>query len=220
MCIRDRVWALCTRLKASEFANKTFFILGIILIIFGAFNVSRPHETVALVGTLEGKIGIVSGTPQHLTDIVRYGDFLNQSPSEPFKIRSLKSVEQAKSLLERGSISATILSVSDVSGFPVLWETSYLPSLNKKLAIAGFVFGSLFILLAGIGRLTSAHPLAVFSDFFVDTIRGIPMLVIILYVGLPLAGAIKSGTGGLIDMQMMTRGIIAIGIIIWLYLRR
>ena len=114
------VWALCTRLKASEFANKTFFILGIILIIFGAFNVSRPHETVALVGTLEGKIGIVSGTPQHLTDIVRYGDFLNQSPSEPFKIRSLKSVEQAKSLLERGSISATILSVSDVSGFPVL----------------------------------------------------------------------------------------------------
>ncbi|MFL2789886.1 MAG: amino acid ABC transporter permease [Paracoccaceae bacterium] len=206
------VWALCTRLKASEFANKTFFILGIILIIFGTFNVLRPHENVALVGTLEGKIGIVSGTPQHLTDIVRYGDFLTQSPSEPFKIRSLKSVEQAKSLLERGSISATILSVSDVSRFPVLWETSYLPSLNKKLAIAGFVFGSLFILLAGIGRLTSSHPLAVFSDFFVDTIRGIPMLVIILYVGLPLAGAIKSGTGGLIDMQMMTRGIIAIAI--------
>ena len=54
--------------------------------------------------------------------------------------------------------------------------------------------------------------LAVFSDFFVDTIRGIPMLVIILYVGLPLAGAIKSASAGLIDMQMMTRGIIAIAI--------
>ena len=38
------------------------------------------------------------------------------------------------------------------------------------------------------------------------------MLVIILYIGLPLAGALKSSSGGYIDMQMMTRGIIAIGI--------
>ena len=144
--------------------------------------------------------------------MIRYGDFLNDVPNEPFKIRSLKSIEQAKTLLERGSISATVLRVSDIKDLPVLWQTSYLPSFNKKLAISGFVFGALFILLAGIGKLTSAHPFAVFSDFFVDTIRGIPMLVIILYVGLPLAGAIKSGTGGLIDMQMMTRGIIAIGI--------
>ena len=206
------VWALFTRLKASDLANKTFFVLGVILIIFGTFNVFRPHEKVALVGDLTGKIGIISGTPQNLTDMIRYGDFLNDKPNEPFKIRSLKSIEQAKTLLERGSISATVFSFSDIKDLPVLWKTSYLPSLNKKLAISGFVFGALFILLAGIGKLTTAHPLAVFSDFFVDTIRGIPMLVIILYVGLPLAGAIKSGTGGLIDMQMMTRGIIAIGI--------
>ena len=206
------VWALFTRLKASELANKIFFTIGVILLIFGTFNVFRPHEEVALVGDLKGKIGIISGTPQNLTDMIRYGDFLNDVPNEPFKIRSLKSIEQAKTLLERGSISATVLRVSDIKDLPVLWQTSYLPSFNKKLAISGFVFGALFILLAGIGKLTSAHPFAVFSDFFVDTIRGIPMLVIILYVGLPLAGAIKSGTGGLIDMQMMTRGIIAIGI--------
>jgi len=206
------VWALFTRLKGSEFANRVFFILGILLIIFGTINVFKPHENVALVGTLKGKIGIISGTPQHVTDTVRYGDFLNSEPEKPFKIRSLKSIDQAKKLIEQGSITATVLSSDEIGDFPILWETSYLPTRNKKFAICGYVLGALLLLLGAIGRLTSAHPLAVFSDFFVDTIRGIPMLVIILYVGLPLAGAIKSGTGGIIDMQMMTRGIIAIAI--------
>ena len=206
------VWALFTRLKGSEFANRVFFILGILLIIFGTINVFKPHENVALVGTLKGKIGIISGTPQHVTDTVRYGDFLNSEPEKPFKIRSLKSIDQAKKLIEQGSIAATVLSSDEIGDFPILWETSYLPTRNKKFAICGYVLGALLLLLGAIGRLTSAHPLAVFSDFFVDTIRGIPMLVIILYVGLPLAGAIKSGTGGIIDMQMMTRGIIAIAI--------
>ena len=172
----------------------------------------KSHENVALVGTLKGKIGIISGTPQHVTDTVRYGDFLNSEPEKPFKIRSLKSIDQAKKLIEQGSITATVLSSDEIGDFPILWETSYLPTRNKKFAICGYVLGALLLLLGAIGRLTSAHPLAVFSDFFVDTIRGIPMLVIILYVGLPLAGAIKSGTGGIIDMQMMTRGIIAIAI--------
>ncbi|MBT6272248.1 MAG: ABC transporter permease subunit [Rhodobacteraceae bacterium] len=206
------VWALFTRLKGSEFANRVFFILGILLIIFGTINVFKPHENVALVGTLKGKIGIISGTPQHVTDTVRYGDFLNSEPEKPFKIRSLKSIDQVKKLIEQGSITATVLSSDEIGDFPILWETSYLPTRNKKFAICGYVLGALLLLLGAIGRLTSAHPLAVFSDFFVDTIRGIPMLVIILYVGLPLAGAIKSGTGGIIDMQMMTRGIIAIAI--------
>lgn len=206
------VWALFTRLKGSEFANRVFFILGILLIIFGTINVFKPHENVALVGALKGKIGIISGTPQHVTDTVRYGDFLNSEPEKPFKIRSLKSIDQAKKLIEQGSITATVLSSDEIGDFPILWETSYLPTRNKKFAICGYVLGALLLLLGAIGRLTSAHPLAVFSDFFVDTIRGIPMLVIILYVGLPLAGAIKSGTGGIIDMQMMTRGIIAIAI--------
>ena len=86
------VWALFTRLKASELANKIFFTIGVILLIFGTFNVFRPHEEVALVGDFKGKIGIISGTPQNLTDMIRYGDFLNDVPNEPFKIRSLKSI--------------------------------------------------------------------------------------------------------------------------------
>ena len=37
------------------------------------------------------------------------------------------------------------------------------------------------------------------AEFLIDTLRGIPMLVIILYIGLPLAGVLKSSTGGFLD---------------------
>jgi polar amino acid transport system permease protein len=114
--------------------------------------------------------------------------------------------------LEKGRVSAIVIVTEKVGNLPIIWSADYLSSFNKTMATIGYVVGSLSILLMAIGLLTNAHPLAVFSDFFVDTIRGIPMLVIILYVGLPLAGAIKSASAGYIDMQMMTRGIIAIAI--------
>ena len=56
------------------------------------------------------------------------------------------------------------------------------------------------------------HPLAVGSEFFVDTVRGILMLVIIPYIGLPIGGAVKDATGGAIDLSAMTRGIFAMAV--------
>ena len=56
------------------------------------------------------------------------------------------------------------------------------------------------------------HPLRVLAAFLIDTLRGIPMLVIVLYIGLPLAGAVKELSGGVISIPNMFRGIIAIGI--------
>ena len=128
------VWALFTRLKASEFANRVFFILGVILIIFGTVNVFKPHENVALVGSLEGKIGIISGTPQHVTDTVRYGDFLNSEPEKPFKIRSLKSLDQARKLIDNtvaefiknGPTSQELKRAKDfmIGGFPLKLDSN------------------------------------------------------------------------------------------------
>jgi len=56
------------------------------------------------------------------------------------------------------------------------------------------------------------HPLSVSAEFFIDTVRGIPMLVIILFIGLPLAGSIKDVTDGAIDLPNVLRGVIAIAI--------
>ena len=38
--------------------------------------------------------------------------------------------------------------------------------------------------------------MAIAADFFIDIVRGIPMLVIILYVGFPLASTLKDMTTG------------------------
>lgn len=206
------VWAFWGRLKPSVIASKVMTSIGVVAVFVGLFFALKPVNQVALVGDLSGRIGIITGTPQGITDTIRYGDFLKKPPDKPFKVRSLKSQERAIKMLEQGTIKAAVLPVDQINGRPVLWQTSYLPPGDRSMSTASIVIGVLSLLLVLVGKMTAAHPLAVFSDFFVDTIRGIPMLVIILYVGLPLAGAVKSATSGYLDMAMMTRGILAIAI--------
>ena len=206
------VWALLSKLKPNNSASLIYLLLGFVFICLGIYCFSKPYQDVALYGSLDGKIGIVSGTPQHISDQVRYGDFLTQKPNTPFKIRSIKTEEQAIKLLDSGKISAALISPNLSKNYNNIWETNFLPTKDRNIGIFAAILGVFLVLIVLIGRLTQMHPLAIFSDFFVDTIRGVPMLVIILYIGLPLAGAIKSASAGYIDMQMMTRGIIAIGI--------
>jgi len=206
------VWALLSKLKPNNSASLIYLLLGFVFISLGIYCFSKPYQNVALYGSLDGKIGIVSGTPQHISDQVRYGDFLTQKPNNPFKIRSIKTNEQAIKLLDSGKISAALIPPNLSKNYNNIWETNFLPTKDRNIGIFATILGVFLVLIVLIGRLTQMHPLAIFSDFFVDTIRGVPMLVIILYIGLPLAGAIKSASAGYIDMQMMTRGIIAIGI--------
>ena len=206
------VWAFLSRLKVSLLAERIIFLIGVILIIAATIFVIQPKKEIVLVGDLSGRIGIAAGIPSHISDTVRYGDFLDEPPENPFKIRSLKSLDQAVKLLDEGRISGTLLTPDLAINYPIVWKAKYLSSLYATVAKVCYVLGVLSILLVIVGRMTSAHPLAVLSDFFVDTLRGVPMLVIILYVGLPLAGAIKTATTGYIDIQMMTRGIAAIAI--------
>ncbi len=206
------VWAFLSRLKVSLIAERVIFLIGLICLIGATIFVIQPKKEVFLVGDLSGRIGIVAGIPSHVSDTVRYGDFLERPPENPYKVRSLKGLDLAVKLLDEGRISAALLPSELVGERPVVWGIEYLEPFNATMAKVGYVLGILSILLVVVGRITMAHPLAVFSDFFVDTIRGVPMLVIILYVGLPLAGAVKTASSGYIDIQMMTRGIAAIAI--------
>ena len=83
-------------------------------IFWGIYCFSKPYQNVALYGSLDDKIGIVSGTPQHISDQVRYGDFLTQKPNTPFKIRSIKTEEQAIKLLDSGKISAALIIIKNL----------------------------------------------------------------------------------------------------------
>ena len=206
------VWAFLSRLKVSLLAERIIFLLGVILIIAATIFVIQPKKEIVLVGDLSGRIGIAAGIPSHISDMVRYGDFLDKPPENPFKIRSLKSLDMAVKLLDEGRISGALVPPDLAINYSSVWKAEYLTPFYATMAKVFYVLGFLSILLVIVGRMTSAHPLAVLSDFFVDTLRGVPMLVIILYVGLPLAGAIKTATTGYIDIQMMTRGIAAIAI--------
>ena len=206
------VWAFLSRLKVSPLAERIICLIGVILIIAATIFVIQPKKEIVLVGDLSGRIGIAAGIPSHISDTVRYGDFLDNPPENPFKIRSLKSLDQAVKLLDEGRISGTLLPPDLAINYSSVWKAKYLTPFYATMSKVCYVLGVLSILLIIVGRMTSAHPLAVLSDFFVDTLRGVPMLVIILYVGLPLAGAIKTATTGYIDIQMMTRGIAAIAI--------
>ena len=206
------VWALLTKLSPSHRATQIYAIIGIILICVGTIFFLQKHKEVALIGTTEGKIGVISGTPQWVADTVRYGDFLDTPPEKPFKIRSLNDLSKGFSLLEKQTLSGLIVPISAVEDYSPIWTTSYLPTKQKTLGISALSIGFLILLLTVIGVISNLHPLAVFSDFFVDTIRGIPMIVIILYIGLPLAGALKNASGGYMNIEMLTRGVIAIAI--------
>ncbi len=206
------LWALLTKLSPSHRATKIYTVLGIGLIFLGTIFFLQKYTQVALIGTTDGKIGVISGTPQWVADTVRYGDFLEEPPEKPFKIRSLNSLSKGLALFEKQTVSGLIVPLSAVGDYSPIWTTSYLPTKQKTLGIAAFSLGFLILLLTGIGAISNLHPLAVFSDFFVDTIRGIPMIVIILYIGLPLAGALKNASGGYMNIEMLTRGIIAIAI--------
>src|SRR5690606_20455118 len=102
--------------------------------------------------------------------------------------------------------------------WPRLW---YVDALNDRDRAAGITFAVLAI-VTGIltfgGFLHRRHPLSVGSEFIVDTIRGIPMLVIVLYVGLPLSGALKDATAGVFDPPNLMRGIVAMALAYSAYL--
>ncbi len=206
------VWAILTNLKPSKKSSLFTSVAGLLLIIFSIFQFSQPKIDVTLVGSTEGRIGIIKGTPQSVTDTIRYGEFLPKEVEGMIKIRSTKSVEQTLKILDSGKLSGALLPTEIVNDYPMLWTTKYLPVLNKNLGITSAIVGTVLLLLAGVGMISGMHPLHVFSDFFVDTVRGVPMLVLVLYVGLPLAGAIKNASYEYIDMSIMARGVLAIGI--------
>ena len=61
------------------------------------------------MGDVRGKIGIIAGTPQFISDQVRYGDFLIKKPDKPFKIRSIKNTDQAIDLYKKNKLSGLLI---------------------------------------------------------------------------------------------------------------
>ena len=206
-------WAGMQSLEVKRRTVPTFIALAAALAAACLYFALQPRATYSLIGSLDGRVAIVKGTPQGLVDRIRFGDYDGATHFD-VEIRSAPTVADAlKTMAERDSVSgAFVPSAAVEAGEDIIWEVSFLPDSQKFPAIAfGVLAGFLALLVVGTMH-HGVHPLAIAAEFFIDTIRGIPMLVIILYIGLPLSGAVKNATGGVIDFPNITRGIIAISI--------
>jgi polar amino acid transport system permease protein len=189
--------------------------IGATLIAFAGAGIcySQTHDTFVLVGSLEKEVGILAGAPQSLVDDIRYGEFDGGGGRE-VRIRTLTGVDDALTSLGSGDkISAAFLpEAAAPKDLPVLWRVTFLPDRLRLPAVGLTVIGALIAIFTFGAWLHSRHPMAVAAEFLIDALRGVPLLVVILYVGLPLSGAIKDATGGGIDLNNLTRGVIALSL--------
>lgn len=213
------VWVGLLKLEYSRRANLVFVALTALLACAAAWFLLQPRDDYTLVGNLAGKVAIVSGTPSGMIGAVRYGQFPG-APEDEVPLRTFKgSADAVAAVAKKADVSAALLPAAAVpSDLPVLWRTAALRDSDKASGITLAVLAIVTGLLTFGGHIHRRHPLSVGSEFIVDTIRGIPMLVIVLYVGLPLAGALKDATQGVFDPPNLARGIAAMALAYSAYL--
>ena len=206
------IWALLVSLKAGDHTLKIYGAIALAMILASAWFLSRPQEDFALVGGLEGTDRHHQGhaTKSHRPDPLRR---VPQRPrrQQPDPQRGDPGAGPWK-LLSGGRSDQCRVSCRKPRrrpGVPVLWRTSFLADQYRYPAYILGALGVLLVLLTFGAWHGGLHPLAVFCRVSSSTtIRGIPMLVIILYIGLPLSGTIKDVTGGALDMPNMMRGVV------------
>lgn len=213
------VWVGLMQLRLSARTGWIFAGLVAACVALAAWQFLQPKAAYLLVGTPEGRIGVVKDTPDSLIGAIQYGQFPGAG-RDAVEVRSFASGADALSGLTGGvGISGALVPAADApAGAQPIWRAEALPDGHRA---AGAAFGVLAI-LAGLlllgGLAHRRHPLSVGAEFVIDTIRGIPMLVIVLYIGLPLAGAVKDASGGFIDPPNLFRGILAMALAYSAYL--
>jgi len=212
-CCLGLVWAGLLHVSPSRRTTRKWAIACVACFAFSAVLWVQPHSSYVLVGSLDKRVAIIKGTPKALVDTIRFGQF-DEDLTEEVGLRSAATPEQALDLLAKGELVTGALLPAELApaDMPVLWETSFLPTRYQLPAVFLMVGGILLSLLTFSAYQHGRHPLSVSAEFFIDTVRGIPMLVIILFVGLPFAGALKDVSGGTIDMPNVLRGVIAVAI--------
>ncbi len=198
-------------LKLGDNTVRNYLIGSAVLLVGAAILLTRPHEQYALIGTTEGRVAILQGTPASASDPVKRGEYPGGEKSQP--VRAVVDAAAALERLASGQVTAALLPLEDVPpGADIVWRTSFLTPAVQRPAMLLLFLGILGLALTFASWQSAFHPLRLVSELYVDVLRGIPMLVVILYVGFPLQGAIRDATGGFIDMSRVTRGIVGISL--------
>ena len=166
---------------------RTFLAVGAGFVLVSVALLFLPKDDYVLVGAPDGTVAIVQGTPRSLSDAVRGGTY-QESASQ----REFRAVPDAAAALDRvrsGTYTGALIPKAALpEGETVLWETSVTPQPRLNLFSGLLALGVFLLLLVFGGWQSGEHPLAIFAELYIDVIRGIPMLVIILFIGLVLPG--------------------------------
>lgn len=213
------LWVALLKLRHTKAAILGFVALAFLLAALSAWFLLQPRDRYILAGTLEGKIAILSNTPASLIGDVRFGRY-EGGPAAETPVRTFAtSAKAVEAIARKDGVSGVLLPQAELpAGWPVLWQAEALNDRDRAAGITMAVLAIAVGLLTFGGYLHRRHPLSVGAEFIIDTIRGIPMLVIVLYVGLPLSGALKDATQGILDPPNLVRGIVAMAIAYSAYL--
>jgi polar amino acid transport system permease protein len=201
-------------LKLDEHTLRNFAIAGSVLALASIFFFTRPLDDYTLIGSVDGRVAIINGTPDRISDVIKARSFADANTEEkPIAVRGVDSVETALARLQEGVVTGAFVPTSQVPGDATkLWQVKFLPDSARNPALLLLTFGIITLLLCFAGWAAQHHPLAVFAELYVDLMRGIPMLVIILYIGFPVIGAIRDATGGRLEVPLLLRGVIGISL--------
>jgi polar amino acid transport system permease protein len=194
-------------LKCGRWTNVQFGVLALLAAAASVFFFTRPVVDYTLIGGTEGRVAILEGTPARVSQQIQSGEY----GGEGMSVRSFNTVEDALAGVQDGTVSAAFIPSAEVpTVLPTLWQVSFLPSSARNPALLSGVAAVVLLLLTIAGFWSKEHPLRIFAELYIDMIRGIPMLVIILYVGFPLQGALRDVTGE--GMPILMRGVVAIAL--------
>ena len=189
-----------------------YLIVAAALAAGGGALLASPGETLVLAGADEGRVAIVRGTPERLRDVIQDGSYAEGALERRF----LSALDDATALqfLEEGRVAAVLLPPDLVpQDLPELWRVTFLPDSARNPATLLLALAAILALLAFAASQSREHPLAIFAELYVDLIRGIPMLVVVLFIGFVIPGAIRDLSGGRISIQNdLMRGVLAIAI--------
>lgn len=213
------VWGLA--LAGMQFLTKkpwdvrNFLLAGLGLSAVAAGLYLMPQQQYVLIGEPEGTVAIIQGTPRNLSDAVREGSYAEGAPERNF--RAVPSAEAALSRVEEGRYTGALLpSAFAPADVAILWETSVVPRGRQNLLVFFGAIGIFLLLLTFASSQSEEHPLSIFAELYIDIVRGIPMIVLILFIGLVLPGEL--GRLGLLlepesrFLRDLQRGTLAVGL--------
>ncbi|HEX7041269.1 MAG TPA: amino acid ABC transporter permease [Trueperaceae bacterium] len=204
--------ALLLLLKPGKRTLPTFFVVACVGLVVGTALLFTPKTQLVLAGAAEGRVAIVRGTPARIAEQVQEGTFAEGAQERRFL--SALDTSAALAYLEEGRVTAVLLPPDEVPAeLPELWRFTFLPDAARNPAFLAIGMGVAFLLLGFAGWQTGHHPLSVFAEVYVDLIRGVPMLVVVLFIGFVIPGALRDLTGGRIVIRDdLLRGVLAIAI--------